>query len=175
MQKILNKILPATFALSMLCGEGAVFAADTEDKAKIAAVYRAERGKIPAVSNHYQTKPVFYDFENMPAEHFGANIQRRFVMGSQSMMTRWEIKAGVKLPLHFHPNEQITRVEKGELHVISQGDEYFVKPGQVMIFPANVPHEFVGVKDTSFVEYHTPVRQDFVNGEFESSLRARTK
>ncbi len=146
-QKIINKILPA---LTMFCGE-AVMAA----------------GVIPAVSNHYQAKPVFYDFDNMPAEHFGANIQRRFVMGSQSTMTRWDIKAGTKLPLHFHPNEQITRVEKGQLEVHSQGNKYVVKPGQVMVFPANVPHEFIGVNDTSFVEFHTPGRQDFVNGEFE--------
>lgn len=171
MQNTLNKILLAMFVISILCGESAAFAAASQDHTK--AANHAELGKIPAVSNHYQAKPVLYDFENMPAEHFGENIQRRFVMGSQSMMTRWEIKAGVKLALHFHPNEQITRVEKGELHVISQGDEYYVKPGQVMVFPANVPHEFVGVKDTNFVEYHTPVRQDFVNGEFEKAFAKR--
>lgn len=153
-QKIFNKMLP----MLMLCGEGV--AADG-------------LGMIPAVSNHYQTKPVLYDFEKMPAEKFGPNIQRRFVMGSQSMMTRWDIKAGTKLPLHFHPNEQITRVEKGQLEVHSQGDKYIVKPGQVMIFAANVPHEFVGVKDTSFVEYHTPARQDFVNGDFERAFTKR--
>lgn len=156
MQKMFNKMLPAF----LLCGEG--LAAN-------------ESGVIPAVSNHYQAKPVLYDFDHLPAENFGPNIQRRFVMGSQSMMTRWDIKAGTRLPLHFHPNEQITRVEKGQLEVYSQGDKYVVKPGQVMIFAANVPHEFVGVKDTSFVEYHTPARQDFVNGEFNASWRARTK
>lgn len=124
------------------------------------------RGIIPIVSDHYKTKPSFYDFDNMPMEHITNKIGRRFIMGTQSTLTRWDLKAGTKLPVHFHPNEQITRVEKGLLEVYSQGEKYIVKAGQVMIFPPNVPHEFIAVTDTVIYEQHTPPRQDFINGDF---------
>src|SRR5437870_5791447 len=66
------------------------------------------RGIIPIVSDHYKTMPSFYDFDQMPVEQITSTIGRRFVMGTQSMITRWDLKAGTKLPLHFHVNEQIT-------------------------------------------------------------------
>lgn len=128
------------------------------------------RGIIPIVSDHYKTKPSFYDFDNMPVEHITNKIGRRFIMGTQSMMTRWDLKAGTKLPLHFHSNEQITRVEKGLLEVYSQGEKYIVRAGQVMVFPPNVPHEFIAVTDTVIYEQHTPPRQDFINGDFYKNV-----
>jgi quercetin dioxygenase-like cupin family protein len=126
-----------------------------------------DRGVIPGVSNHYQATPAFYDFDRMPAEQITTDVTRRFIMGTQMSMVRWDLKAGTKLPLHFHVNEQITRVESGQLEVYSQGKKYNVEAGQVMIFPPNVPHEFVAAKDTIIIEEHAPARQDFINGDFE--------
>jgi quercetin dioxygenase-like cupin family protein len=123
-------------------------------------------GLIPAVSDHYKTKPSFYDFTQMPAEQIAPGVKRTFIMGTESSVVRWELKSGTHLPLHFHVNEQMTRVESGELQIYSQGDEYVVKPGQVMLFPPNVPHEFIALKDTVIIEHHTPARQDFINGDF---------
>nr|MDQ2994621.1 cupin domain-containing protein [Pseudomonadota bacterium] len=128
------------------------------------------RGIIPQVSDHYKTLPSFYDFNQMPVEQISRGIQRRFIMGTQSSMIRWDLKAGVVLPVHFHVNEQVTRVEKGELMIYSQGQEYNVKAGQVMIFPPNVPHEFVALKDAVVIEVHAPARQDFINGEFDKMM-----
>lgn len=125
------------------------------------------RGIIAVVSNHYKTMPSFYDVDRMPVEHITRSVDRRFIMGGQSSLIRWDIKAGTRLPTHFHVNEQITRVEKGELEVYSQGRKYVVKAGQVMVFPPNVPHEFITVSDTTIFEQHTPARQDFINGDFD--------
>lgn len=131
-----------------------------------------DRGIIPIVSEHYKTKPSFYDFDNLPAEKISDSISRRFIMGTESSVVRWDLKAGTKLPVHFHLNEQVTRVDKGELEVYSQGEKYVMTPGQVMVFPPNVPHEFVAVKDTIIYELHTPQRQDFINGDFEKMLKS---
>ena len=78
------------------------------------------------------------------------------------MLTRWDLAAGTKLPLHFHVNEQISRVEKGTIEAYSQGKKYTLKAGQVLIFPPNVPHEFVALEDSSLIEHFTPARQDFL-------------
>ena len=86
-------------------------------------------------------------------------------------MTQWTLKAGTKLPLHFHHNEQITRVDKGRLVVYSQDEKYIMSAGQVMIFPPNVPHEFLALEDTVIYEVHTPLRQDFINGAFDQKIK----
>lgn len=127
------------------------------------------RGIIPIISDHYKIEPTIIDFDKMPAEQINSKIQRRFIMGTQSSLLRWDLKAGTKLSVHAHINEQITRVEKGTLEVYSQGKKFIVKAGQVMVFPPNVPHEFVAVTDTVIYEQHTPARQDFINGDFEKS------
>lgn len=130
------------------------------------------RGIIPAVSDHYKTQPSFYDFDQMPVQQITKNIGRRFIMGTESIMIRWDLKAGTKLPVHFHVQEQVTRVEQGAMEAYSQGQKYVMTPGQVMVFPPNVPHEFVALKNTVFIEQQTPARQDFINGDFEKLASA---
>jgi len=165
--KTLNKIIKSVCIGIFILYSNSIIASDVVTNEVTPA---PGRGIIPIVSNHYKTKPSFYDFDRMPIEHITSTIGRRFIMGTQSMMTRWDLKAGTKLPLHFHLNEQITRVADGELAIYSQGQKYVVKAGQVMIFPPNVPHEFVAVKDTVVIEQHTPPRQDFINGDFEKMV-----
>lgn len=125
------------------------------------------RGVVPSVSDHYKAMPSLYDFNQMPVEQITESIGRQFIIGTQTIMIRWELKAGALLPLHFHANEQITSVEKGSLEVYSQGRRYVVKPGQTMVFPPNVPHEFIALEDVVIVEVQTPARQDYINGEFD--------
>lgn len=126
-------------------------------------------GIIPALSDHYSIKPVHYDFNAMPVDQKTNNIGLRFVMGTKTTLIKWHLKkTGTKLPLHFHPNEQINFVEQGKIEVFSQGQKYVLAKGQVMIFPPNVPHEFVALEDnTIMVDIQTPARQEFVNGEFD--------
>lgn len=163
-RKILHRIIQSTCVGFFILCLNNVMAAEIVANEPTSA---PDRGIIPIVSAHYKTMPSFYDFDRMPIEHITSTIGRRFIMGTQSMMTRWDLKAGTKLSLHFHLNEQITRVEKGELEVYSQGQRYVVKADQVMIFPPNVPHEFIALKDTVIIEQHTPPRQDFINGDFD--------
>ena len=130
------------------------------------------RGMIPVVSEHYKTKPSIYDFNRMPTRKITPLVNRRFVIGTESSLTQWTLKAGAKLPLHFHINEQITIVEKGELEVYSQGQKYILKSGEVMVFPPNVPHEFIALKNTVIYGLSTPLREDFINGAFDKKLKA---
>ena len=168
-KNFLNSIMPLTYAISFILCSNAAIAADPLSKSE-SPTSAPGRGIIASVSNHYKTMPSFYDFDNIPAEHITNTIDRRFIMGTQSMLTRWDLKAGTTLPLHFHYNEQITRVKKGTLEIYSQGKKYVMTAGQVMVFPANVPHEFVALKDTTIIEQHTPPRQDFINGDFEKAV-----
>jgi quercetin dioxygenase-like cupin family protein len=121
-------------------------------------------GKIPAIFDHYTAVPQFYDFDNSPVEVLSDKISRQYVMGGQTMLVKWTFKKGAVVPLHFHPNEQVTWITEGAAQVKSQGKTFIVKAGDVIIFPPFAPHEFVMLEDTIDIDFFTPVRMDWITG-----------
>lgn len=115
------------------------------------------------ISNHYAALPIYYDFEAVKKEKLSDKVTRQYVMGSKTMLVKWTLLKGAVIPLHFHPNEQITWITKGSVKVTSQGKEFIVKAGGVLIIPPYVPHEFVALEDTIDIDFFTPVREDWLN------------
>lgn len=123
----------------------------------------ATQNNINKITKHYYATPNLYDFENMPKEALSDKIDRQYVMGSKTMLVKWTFKKGAVVPLHFHPNEQISWITKGSVSVASQGKKYIVKAGEVIIIPPNVPHKFVALEDTIDIDIFSPVREDWLN------------
>lgn len=116
------------------------------------------------ISKHYAALPVVYTLADITKEEVADKATRQYVMGSRSMLVKWTLKKGAVIPMHFHPNEQITWITQGSVKVLSQGKEFIVKAGQVMIIPPYVPHEFHALEDTIDIDYFTPVRNDWLQG-----------
>jgi quercetin dioxygenase-like cupin family protein len=121
------------------------------------------KGIIPVIFNHYKALPSFYNFENSKIEVMSDKVSRQYLMGAQTMIVKWIFKKGAEIPLHYHPNEQITWITKGAVKVMSQGKTFTVKAGQVIIFPAYVPHEFLALRDTIDIDFFSPVRSDWLS------------
>ena len=114
-----------------------------------------------SLSMHYQALPVYYDLDNMPPEVLTDKISRQYIYGGQSMLVKWTFKKGAIVPWHHHVNEQITWITKGSVKVLSQGKEFIVKAGGVLVIPPNVPHQFEVLEDTINVDIFAPMRQDW--------------
>jgi quercetin dioxygenase-like cupin family protein len=84
-----------------------------------------------------------FDFDAQPREQISPLIQRQYLSGSQSTITKWTVKAGAVFSLHHHANEQTTWITKGRCEAYSQGKKYVLTAGMVMIIPPNVPHELI--------------------------------
>jgi len=115
------------------------------------------------ISKHYSAQPSLYQLDTISKDKLSDKITRQYVMGSQSMLVKWTLKKGAVIPMHFHPNEQITMITKGAVKVLSQGKEFIVKSGDVLIIPPNVPHKFIALEDTIDIDFFTPARQDWLN------------
>ncbi len=115
------------------------------------------------ISEHYSALPNLYQLDNVKKENISDKITRQYVMGAQTMLVKWTLKKGAVIPLHFHPNEQVTWITQGSVKVTSQGKEFIVKAGGVLIIPPNVPHEFTALEDTIDMDFFTPVREDWLN------------
>jgi len=122
------------------------------------------KNKASDISKHYSAQPNLYQLDSISKEKLSDKITRQYIMGSQSMIVKWTLLKGAVVPMHFHPNEQITWITKGSVKVLSQGKEFIVKSGGVLIIPPNVPHEFFALEDTIDIDYFTPVRQDWLDG-----------
>lgn len=120
------------------------------------------KGLIPLLSKHYKAKPSIYHLNEMPYEHIAPGIQRKFIMGSNSMIVEWKLKKGFRLPLHYHQHEQINYLKSGKIKIYSQGNKYLLQPGDVIVFPSYVPHEFIALEDSVIIGQVTPVREDFL-------------
>lgn len=123
----------------------------------------AMRNNASEIAKHYSALPNFYQLDSINKEKLSDKIIRQYVMGSQSMLVKWTLQKGALIPLHFHPNEQTTWITKGSVKVLSQGKEFIVKAGGVLIIPPNVPHEFFALEDTIDIDFFTPVREDWLN------------
>jgi quercetin dioxygenase-like cupin family protein len=122
------------------------------------------RGMMPNVSPHTAAAPQLYQLDAQPVEQVSALLQRQYLSGSNATFVKWIAKKGAVVPLHHHANEQITWITEGEAEVYSQGRKYLLKAGDIMIFPPNVPHEFVFTEDTIDIDIFSPPRQDWLEG-----------
>jgi unsaturated pyranuronate lyase len=122
------------------------------------------RGILPNVSQHTAAVPQLYELDAQPVEQLSALLQRQYLAGSNATFVKWTAKKGAVVPLHHHANEQITWITEGAAEVYSQGRKYFMKAGDIMVIPANVPHEFAFTEDTIDIDIFAPGRQDWLDG-----------
>jgi quercetin dioxygenase-like cupin family protein len=121
-------------------------------------------GLLPPISLHSAASPLLYNLGAQPIEQMSPLIQRQYLHGTHSTLVKWIAKKGAVVPLHHHVYEQITWITEGRAEVYSQGKKYLMNPGDVMIIPPNVPHEFRFLEDTIDIDIFAPQRQDWIDG-----------
>ncbi|HXF29452.1 MAG TPA: cupin domain-containing protein [Chlamydiales bacterium] len=104
-------------------------------------------------------------FEKLSPERLTDTITRRYVYGEKGMLVRFELQKGAIIPLHHHPNEQITYIVSGKVKVTIDGKDLIVSSGEVLIIPSNVAHQFEALEDTIDIDLFSPPRQDWISGD----------
>lgn len=99
----------------------------------------------------------------VPVERIGEGIERQMVWGEQLMVCRLRFAPRVVTPVHTHPHEQITLVERGRVLFIVDGEERVAQAGDVLHFPSNLAHGATMLdEDVVLVDIFSPVREDFL-------------
>ncbi len=105
-------------------------------------------------------------WDNVPMETVNPSMQRQIITGELMTVARIYLKDGFLVPMHSHHNEQITQVISGVLkfRLGKDGDETIdVGPGEVIVIPANLPHEALVVGDVVETDMWAPRRDDWLN------------
>lgn len=105
-------------------------------------------------------------WEEMELERLNDKITRQMTSGASSTVARVLLAKGAYVPRHAHVNEQVTMILGGCLKFFfDDGKELLVKPGQVLVIPANLAHAAEALEDTIDIDFFTPRREDWINKE----------
>jgi quercetin dioxygenase-like cupin family protein len=99
-------------------------------------------------------------------------VTRQVLHGDLMTVARLELKAGAIVPLHSHPNEQLSMVAAGSLRFSTGGEEVIVHSGEMLRIPGDVPHSVVALEDSVAIDVFSPVREDWVRGD-DAYLRGK--
>ncbi len=109
-------------------------------------------------------------FDESRGVRLAEGIARRHVHGEQGTIAVFEFAKGARVPLHHHPNEQISYILKGAVEVTVAGVQHRVSAGELIVLPANVPHAFEALEPTTDLDFFSPPRADWERGD-EGYLR----
>ena len=107
------------------------------------------------------------NWDDIALETVNPDMQRRIVTGELMTVARIYFRDGFVVPMHSHHNEQVTQVIRGRMHFVfgeNRDREMELGPGDVVVIPANLPHEATAIGDVEEMDMWAPRRDDWLDG-----------
>ncbi len=102
-------------------------------------------------------------WHTIPSERIADGIDRQMVVGERLMLCRLTLQPHVDTPLHSHPHEQMTIVERGRVRFTIDGTVRIAAAGEVLHVPPNVVHGATMLdEEVVLIDIFTPIREDFL-------------
>ncbi|MBU0494695.1 MAG: cupin domain-containing protein [Chloroflexi bacterium] len=99
--------------------------------------------------------------EAKPVEMLPGLIRRTLADGTDMMLCEFTFDAGVEVPRHTHPHEQVGYVVSGRLRLTVAGVDHELGPGDSYRAAPNVPHGAFTLEPTVVVDVFSPPREDY--------------
>jgi quercetin dioxygenase-like cupin family protein len=106
-----------------------------------------------------------YIWDLLEEEQMNPLLSRQAIHGQNITVARIKLAKSALVPLHSHPNEQITMLERGALRFVVSGVETIVRAGEVLAIPPHAPHMVEALEDSLAVDLFAPVREDWIRGD----------
>lgn len=104
-----------------------------------------------------------HTWKDMPWEQVTPSVGRRFITGTNEMISQVKLSKRALVPEHEHESEQISYLLEGVLQFHIAGEELIVHAGQVVVIPPHVPHSVITIEDALAVDVFSPIRHDWLN------------
>jgi unsaturated pyranuronate lyase len=102
-------------------------------------------------------------WNDVPAEAIAPGIDRQMIVGDNLMMCRLTLQPHIDTPVHTHPHEQMTIVERGRARFTIGDVARVAVPGDVLHFPSNIPHGATMLdEEVVLIDVFTPIRAEFL-------------
>ena len=96
-----------------------------------------------------------------PSEALPGLTRRTLGETSDVMIVEFRAKAGVKIPPHAHPNQQVGYVVGGEVEITIDGTATACRPGDSYAIPGGMEHSAYFPVESTVVECFSPPREDY--------------
>jgi quercetin dioxygenase-like cupin family protein len=103
------------------------------------------------------------NWATLPVEQIADGIERQMIWGERMMVCRLRMAPHVVTPIHDHPHEQVTLVERGRVRFVVGGAEVVSAPGDVLHFPAHCRHGATTLEEeVVLIDIFSPIRAEFL-------------
>ena len=109
--------------------------------------------------------PNFYNWADLKYFPMNDKVGRQQINAERLSILRITLQQGGAVPLHNHPNEQISVLISGRVEFNVNGDKKVLTPGDVVVVPENLPHGVEALEDSVIVESFNPPRYDLMPKE----------
>ena len=89
-------------------------------------------------------------------------VRRTLAWGEKMMLCEFTVDAGVIIPMHSHPHEQLGMVQSGRVQFTVAGDVWIAAAGDSYAIPGNIEHEAKFLEPTRLLELFSPPRKAFL-------------
>lgn len=89
----------------------------------------------------------------------GCRVQ--FVHSENMTLAYWSLEPDAAVPEHGHPHEQVVNVLAGTLELTVDGERMRLRPGDVVVVPANAVHAARALTFCRVLDVFYPVREDY--------------
>lgn len=104
---------------------------------------------------------IYRNTDATPVEMLPGLVRRTLADGESMMLCEFTFDAGVEVPNHSHPHEQVGYVVSGRLRMIVDGQSHDLGPGDSYHAPSNVPHGALTLEPSVMVDVFSPPREDY--------------
>jgi quercetin dioxygenase-like cupin family protein len=108
----------------------------------------------------YDTATV-HDITGMKPERISPGLMRRDISTDNSSFAIYDMRRGVKVPVHAHSSEQVSYVQAGRIRFVVGGQIHDLRRGQAIVIPVNAPHSIEALEDSIEIDYFVPARSDW--------------
>lgn len=103
------------------------------------------------------------DWTTIPVEQIADGIERQMIWGERLMVCRLRFRPQVVSPVHSHPHEQITIVERGRVIFTIDGQRRAAEAGDILHFPPDIEHGATMLdEEVVLIDIFTPIRDEFL-------------
>jgi len=107
------------------------------------------------------------NWDEIELEIVNDSMKRKIATGELMTVARIYLADGFVVPMHSHHNEQVTQVISGRMHFVfgeNRDKEMELGPGDVVVIPANLPHEATAIGNVEEMDMWAPRRDDWLDG-----------
>lgn len=99
--------------------------------------------------------------KNIKPKELVPGITGYYCHGEKMTFGYVELLENASIPMHHHPQEQITFIIEGQLDMIIDGVPCSLTPGMYHVIPSNTPHSAVAKKFCKLIDAFSPIREDY--------------